>query len=54
MISSAIRKIEKGTQFVRTFGNFDLPIGVNICSVNLDYESTFLTLIAFVALQHAC
>ena len=33
MISYATCKIEKGQQFLRTFGNFDLPnaYGVNIC-----------------------
>ena len=43
-IYSAILKIEKGKQLVRTFGNFILPNGVKICSVNLDRETTFLTL----------
>ena len=45
MISSAIRKIEKEKQFVRTFRNFLLPNDMNICSVNLDLETTFLTLV---------
>ena len=44
IISSAIRKIEKGKQFVRTFGRFCSACGMNICSVNLDRETTFLTL----------
>ena len=44
MISFAIRKIEKGKQFVRTFWKFCSACGVNICSVNLDSETTFLTL----------
>ena len=43
-ISSAIRKTEKGKQFVHTFGDFVLCKGVNIYSVNLDRETTFLTL----------
>ena len=43
-ISSDIRKIDNGKRFVRTFGNFALPNGVNICSVNLDRETTCLTL----------
>ena len=42
-ISSAIRKTEKGKQFVHTFGDFVLCKGVNIYSVNLDREATFLT-----------
>ena len=46
IIASTIRKIEKGKQFVRTFGTFCSAYGVNICSVNLDRETTFLTLYA--------
>ena len=48
MISSAIRKIEEGKQFVRTFWKFYSACGVNICSVNLDCETTFLTLLTNV------
>ena len=45
VISSAIRKIEKRkTVYALTFGDFVLPEGVNICSVNLDRETIFLTL----------
>ena len=44
MISSAIRKIKKGKQFVRTFWKFCSACGLKICSVNLDRETTFLTL----------
>ena len=44
-ISSDIRKIDNGKRFVSTFGNFVLPNGVNICSVNLDRLTTFLTLL---------
>ena len=39
IISSAIRKIENGKQFVRTFGDFSLPYDVNNCCVNLDRET---------------
>ena len=42
IISSAIRKIGKGKQFVRKFGNFLLPNGMNICSGSLDRETTFI------------
>ena len=42
MISSAIRKIEKGLQL--KFGDFVLPNDVNICSVNLDRKTFFLAL----------
>ena len=52
MISSAIRKIEKGKQFVRTFWKFCSACGVDICSVNLVCETTFLTLT--VTLQQFC
>ena len=45
MVSSAIRKIEKGKQFTRTLSNFVLPNSLNICSVILDRETTFLTLL---------
>ena len=46
MISSAIRKIEKRKQFVRTYiWKFSSAYGVNIFSVNLDREITFLTLL---------
>ena len=44
IISSAIRKVEKGKQFVPKFWKFCSAYGVNICSVNLDRETTFLTL----------
>ena len=44
MISSAIRNTEKGKQFVRIFRKFCSAYSVNICSVNLDRETTFLTL----------
>ena len=44
MIYSAICKVEKGKQFVPTFWKFCSAYGVNICSVNLDRETTFLTL----------
>ena len=44
MISSAIRKIEKGKQLVRTFRKFCSAYGVNFCSVNLDRETAFLSL----------
>ena len=44
MISSDIRQIDNGKRFVRIFGNFILHNGVNICSANLDRETTFLTL----------
>ena len=45
MIYSAIRKIEEGKQFVRKFDNCVLPNGMNICSVNLDRETNFLTVV---------
>ena len=44
-ISSAIRKVEKGKQFVLTFWKFCSAYGVNVCSVNLGRETTFLTLL---------
>ena len=47
MISSAIRKIEKGKQLVSTLWKFCPTYGVNIYFVNLEYldrETTFLTL----------
>ena len=36
---------ERKTVYALTFGDFVLPKGVNICSVNLDRETTFLTLV---------
>ena len=44
MIYSAFCEVEKGKQFVPRFGKFCSAYGVNICSVNLDCETTFLTL----------
>ena len=43
MISSVIRKIEKGKGFLRKFGNFVLSNSVKLSSVNLDRETTCLT-----------
>ena len=45
-ISSAIREIEKGKQFVCTFWKFRSAYRVNICSVNFERETTFFTLCA--------
>ena len=44
MISSDIHKMEKGKQFFCKFGNFVLPTSMRICSVNVDCETSFLTL----------
>ena len=44
MISFTIRKTEKGKEFVLTFWKLCSAHGVNIRSVNLDRETTFLTL----------
>ena len=44
MIYPAIRKIEKGKVCVHIWQKKNYDYGVNICSVNLDRETTFLTL----------